>query len=102
MTHLEGKRSYVPDCDWLFHWGFPEQLPAVSSDSPKDMQLRKYAYPCARFASTRLRELALVTLDLGKLADIAMACLDDSRSSTGYWWEMLSLHFLQVEPSHHA
>ena len=102
MARLDGQHSYVPDYDRLFHWGFPEELPAATPDSPKDMRLQKYKHPCTRFASARLRELALVTLELSKLADIAMGCLDDSRSSTGYWWEMLSLRFLQVKLSHHA
>ena len=34
----------------------------------------------------------------GKLADVALACLDDSQQSTGYWVELLSFRCLQVKP----
>jgi hypothetical protein len=98
MTRLDGQAFYIADCDRLFHWGFPEQLPKAKPSSPQDVKLRKFKHPSTRFASEQLRRLAIMTLELSKLGDIALACMDESQAATGYWWETLSLRFLQVKP----
>lgn len=98
MTRLDGQVCYMADWDRLFHWGIPEQLPKAKSISPQDMMLRKFKYPCTMFASERLQRLAVMTLELSQLADIALACMSEGQSATGYWWETLSLRFLQVKP----
>lgn len=97
MARLDGL-TQIPDHDRLFHCGFPEILPNAKPTRPTDTKLRRYKYPCTRFASARIRDMALTSLNLSKMADVAMSCLDDSQSSIGYWWEMLSLRFLQVKP----
>ncbi|BDA48350.1 hypothetical protein COCOBI_12-0260 [Coccomyxa sp. Obi] len=93
--------GYIPEIYQIFHWDCPNGLPATKFDSSEDLQLHKYKYPCIRFASMRVRDLALMTLDLSKLANFAMGCLsvsDNSRSLTVYWWEILVLRFLQMGP----
>ncbi len=92
---MEGT-SHIPNSDRIFHWCCCGELPKAATDSPKELERRKYKYFCTRFASEKVRDLAVMHLDLSTLADVAMACLDETMSSTGYWWELLSLRVLQV------
>ena len=98
LTCLEDQACFMADWDRLFHWGVPKQLPKAKSSSPQDMMLRKFMHPCTVFASEQLRRLAVMTLELSQLADIAVACMSEGQPATGYWWETLSLKFLQVKP----
>lgn len=85
--------------DCIFHFFHAENLPVRQASSPKEFRLRSYTVKCVRFASQRIKDLALATLDLSTLADVALCCLDDSAQSTSYWVELLSLWCLQVKPT---
>ena len=97
MIRCDGLETYVEFSDRIFHWFHADPLPVRQPSSPKESRLRRYTKKCVRFASQRIRDLALATLDLSKLADVALACLDDSMQSTGYWVELLSVRCLQVK-----
>ena len=97
MIRCDGLETFVENSDQVFHWFPAAALPEAGSGSPKDDCLRRYTRRCVRFASQKIRDLALMLLDLSKLADVALACLDDSKASTGYWLELLACRFLQVK-----
>lgn len=96
MIRCDGVETYVNQSSRIFHWYLVEAPLAPNSTSPTDHQMRKYARKTVRFASQRIRAMALVTLDVSKLADVALACLDGTPESTGYWVELLSFRCLQV------
>ena len=97
MVRCDGLETFVEKSDRLFHWFLAETLPEAGSGSPKDVCLRRYTKRCVRFASHNIRDLAQTVLDLSKLADVALACLDNSKASIGYWVELLACRFLQVK-----
>ena len=104
MIKCDGLETFVENSDRVFHWVCAAALPRAGSGSPKDDCLRRYKRRLVRFASQKIRDLALVVLDMSKLADVALACLDDSKASladskasTGYWVELLACRFLQVK-----
>ncbi|CAK0731525.1 hypothetical protein CVIRNUC_000006 [Coccomyxa viridis] len=95
MIRCDGLDTYVESSDRIFHWVLAEGLSEPKACSPQAFRLRRYTKKCVRFASRKIKDLALITLDLSKLADVALACLDDSQQSTGYWVELLSFRCLQ-------
>lgn len=97
MIRCDGLDTYVEFSDRIFHWVLAEGLPEPKPSSPQEFRLRRYTKKCVRFASRKIKDLALITLDLSKLADVALACLDDCQQSTGYWVELLSFRCLQVK-----
>ena len=99
MIRCDGLDTYVESSDRIFHWVLAEGLSEPKACSPQAFRLRRYTKKCVRFASRKIKDLALITLDLSKLADVALACLDDSQQSTGYWVELLSFRCLQVKPA---
>ena len=85
MIPCEWLDTYVDFSDCIFHFFHAENLPVRQASSPKEFRLRSYTVKCVRFASQRIEDLALATLDLSTLADVALCCLDDSAQSTSYW-----------------
>ena len=62
-----------------------------------ETRLSMFTWPCARFASERLRLQAMTSLQPDQMADIALTCIKDGVPSTiQYWWETLYLQYLQV------
>ncbi len=97
MTLFEPWQTTVQDRHQIFYWGEPEQIPEVCVGSTVDMRLHRFLYPCARFASERLRLQAMTSLQPNQMADIALACINVGvPSAMQYWWETLYLQFLQV------
>ncbi|CAL5227362.1 g10312 [Coccomyxa viridis] len=61
-----------------------------------ETRLSMFTWPCARFASERLRLQATTSLQPDQMADIALTCIKDGVPSTiQYWWETLYLQYLQ-------
>ena len=63
---------------------------------PKDDLLRQHTRRSVQFATLNIQNLACVTLDMSKLADLAIACMDEDKSSTGSCVELLACRCLQV------
>ena len=95
MFRCDGLETYVEFSNRTFHWFHAEPLPERQPSSPQESRLRRYTEKCVRFASQRIRDLALTTLDLSKLADVALACLDDRAQKNRV--ELLSIRCLQVK-----
>ena len=96
MVRANGLDAFPEKSDMLFHWFFAGKLPEAAAGSPKDDRLRQYTRRSVQFATLNIQNLACVTLDMSKLADLAIACMDEDKSSTGFWVELLACRFLQV------
>lgn len=96
MIRCDGMDSYEQQSDLIFHWHLVDEPPAPESTSPADPKFRRYTRKVVRFASEMIKAKALVTLDISKLADVALNCLNGSPESTGYWLELMAFRCLQV------
>ncbi len=97
MTRCDGVDTIVDGSQMIFHWFMRSEAPAKGMGSPLDGHLRRYSRRCVRFATQHIRDLALITFDLTTLADVAMACWNNSLDSTRYWLELLAVKYLQVQ-----
>ncbi|CAL5227304.1 g10239 [Coccomyxa viridis] len=76
-----GGRHVHLEC--IFHWVYPESLPRAKAAGVDDM-LYKYGHPCLRFASERLRSMAVMEMDPFVLA--AIAKLDNKEGAERRYW----------------
>lgn len=96
---VPANQTFVEDSDMIFHWFLAAELPEAGLNSPKDGCLGRYRRHSVRFATQNVRDVALINLNLSELAEVALACLDRSKSSTRYWVEVLACKCLQVKPT---
>ncbi|KAK9806346.1 hypothetical protein WJX72_010899 [[Myrmecia] bisecta] len=92
--------GFPPGADSIFHRNTGAATYPDNTLSPEDPELRQFTRRYLRFASEEIAAMAVVTLHVNKLMDIAMICLESDRatydSSVGYWLELLAFAQLRA------
>ena len=102
--HAAYNHSHPVSCisggsDSIFHWAPVVRSVVGSSSSPKDIKFRQYASRILVFGSQRICSVAMLSLHLNRLVEIAIASLDeraDQAASVGYWIQVLGLALMRV------